>query len=609
MDIIQTKDYFEAHEHNLHEIFYSTKKFIVPDYQRKYAWTIDQLDQFWDDFIKTYESCYNVNTYVLKSSNSHAPHFFGGVVLTVLGDNIYEIIDGQQRITTTCIFMKVIIEVASRIQDMNKVVHIMKLTEHFIKQTDNITMDFEAKLELDSTINSFFREYILLKNNKKERDLYLNGKKFKKNSSQKLISEAYEFFYNKLSQEFPDDMNLDDLYQKILAYITVVGRYFLILKIGVKKKNTAYTIFETLNKRGKDLSESDMIKNELFKAINGNSEDIKLKWDNISENIENEDLTEYIRFNYSSIEENVTPAKLYEKIKELINNKNAYDYLTNLENESDIYGNIININSNYWISYAGKNMGQNIIENLNAIKSMGITNCTPLLLSSAIRYINIEGDKVKFDRILSNIVTFCFRYFTIGGNSVANFEKEIGILARAVRKKGSKIKKDNKEYIIDDVDDVVNYMRSLTPDSLFKKNFKEFTTKSMPLAYYVLFNLEKYLKPGVQPLPHSPKQHIEHIMPKKPSMARNRQHEWNHVRHRAEYMDYVNRLGNLMILESNINSEIKNKDFDIKLKGYKDSSLYYPGMIVANYTEWDFSSIENRQELMSNTALNIWIYK
>ena len=68
--------------------------------------------------------------------------------------------------------MKVIIEVASRIQDMNKVVHIMKLTEHFIKQTDNITMDFEAKLELDSTINSFFREYILLKNNKK-REIYI----------------------------------------------------------------------------------------------------------------------------------------------------------------------------------------------------------------------------------------------------------------------------------------------------------------------------------------------------------------------------------------------------------------------------------------------------
>lgn len=609
MDLIQTKDYFEAHEHNLNDIFYSTKKFIVPDYQRKYAWSINQLDQFWDDFIKTYESCYNTNTNSLKSINSHAPHFFGGIVLTVLDDNRYEIIDGQQRITTSCIFMKNIIEMSNRINDNNKIVHIMRLTEHFIKQTDNITMDFEPKLELDSSINGFFRDYILLKNSKKDRDLYLNGKKFKKNSSQKLISEAYEFFYNKLRDEFPSDMHVDELYQKLLAYITIITRYFLVLKIGVKKKNTAYTIFETLNKRGKDLSESDMIKNELFKAINSNSEDIKLKWDNICENIENEDLTEYIRFSYASIEDNVTPAKLYEKIKELINNKNAHDYLSNLENESDIYGNIVNINSNYWISYAGKNMGQNIIDSLNAIKSMGITNCTPLLLSGAIRYINIEGDKLKFDRFLSNIVTFCFRYFTIGGNTVANFEKEIGCMARAIRKKGSKIKKDTKVYNIDDIDDIIKYMKILTPDSLFKKNFKAFTTKSMPLAYYILFNLERYLKPGVQPLPHSPKQHIEHIMPKKPSIAKNRHHEWKHVRDKAEYSEYVNRLGNLMILESEINSEIKNKDFKDKLEKYKDSNLYYPSMIVQNYSEWDFSSIENRQEFMSNTALNIWNFK
>ena len=77
MDIIQTKDYFEAHEHNLHEIFYSTKKFIVPDYQRKYAWTIDQLDQFWDDFIKTYESCYNVVEVVdAKRLEYNGYHFY-----------------------------------------------------------------------------------------------------------------------------------------------------------------------------------------------------------------------------------------------------------------------------------------------------------------------------------------------------------------------------------------------------------------------------------------------------------------------------------------------------------------------------------------------------
>lgn len=609
MDLIQPRDYFEAKESNLHDIFYKTNKFIVPDYQRKYAWTINQLEQFWDDFTKTYESCFDNNTYTLKAGIFHAPHFYGALVLTVLDDDYYEIIDGQQRITTTCIFVKILSEIVNKLDDDNRRIHLKGLTDHFIKRNNVISMDLEPKLELDSTINDFFKEYILLRNNKNERESYLYGKQFKKNSSQKLLAGAYEFFYEKLNEEFNDNISEEHLYKKLHAYLIVINQYFLVLKIGVKKKNTAYTIFETLNKRGKDLSESDMIKNELFKAINSDSDNIKLKWDNISENIENEDLTEYIRFSYSSIVDNVTPAKLYERIKDLINNKDAYEYLLNLEEESAIYGHIVNINSNYWTSYAKKEIGNQITENLKAIKSMGITNCTPLLLACAVRYINNDNDKDKFNRMLANIATFCFRYFTIGGATVANFEKEIGLMSRAIRKKGSIIKKDGKEYIINDIDDIVGYMKSLTPDSLFKKNFKEYSTKSMPLAYYILFNLEKYLKPGVQPLPHSPNQHIEHIMPKKPSSAKGRTKEWEHVRDKDEYSEYVNRLGNLMILESNINSDIKNKNFDVKLRGYRNSSLHYPEMIVANYTEWDFSSIENRQELMSNTAQNIWIYK
>ncbi|OXX83391.1 hypothetical protein AVM15_11225, partial [Paraclostridium benzoelyticum] len=449
---------------------------------------------------------------------------------------------------------------------------------------------------------------ILLKNNKKEREQYLNGKNYKKNSSEQLLADAYEFFYEKIYNEFPETMTSEEVFNKLWAYVTTITRYFLVLKIGVKKKNTAYTIFETLNKRGKDLSESDMIKNELFKAINSKSEDIKFKWDNICDNIDNEDLTEYIRFNYASTEDNVTPAKLYDKVKRLINDKNAYDYLSSLESESEIYGHIVNINSNYWIKYAGKLVGQNIIDNLNALKSMGITNSTPLILSGAVRYINKNDSKDDFDKLLHNIVTFCFRYFTIGGNTVSNFEKEIGCMARAIRYPGTVIKKDSKEYKIDSIDDIVEYMKKLTSDILFKKNFKEFSTKSMSLASYILFNLEKYLKPGVQPLPHSPKQHIEHIMPKKPSNAKARVNEWSHVRDKAEYVEYIHRLGNLMILESEINVKINNKDFTDKLIEYRKSNLYYPGIIVQDYSTWDFESIEVRQQLMSNTALKVWNY-
>ncbi|KKY00230.1 hypothetical protein VN21_15295 [Paraclostridium benzoelyticum] len=605
--MLVARDFFEAKEKNLHDIFSKSNKFFVPDYQRKYAWTKNQLDQFWEDFIKTHESCYNEYN-DLKPSQGQQPHFLGAIVLTILEDDKYEIIDGQQRLTSTCIFIKTLGEIAYRIKDSQKMYNIIRLTEPFI-QSNIPGMEFEAKIELDSTINRFFEEYILTCKNKEDRDNYLNGKNIKKNSSQMLIKECYEFFYYKLQEEFPKTMNEQDLYKKLNAYIIILSRYFLVLQIGVKNKNTAYTIFETLNKRGKDLSESDMIKNELFKVLNNVNVNVKSKWDIICDNIDNEDLTEYIRFSYSSQEDNVTPAKLYEKVKLLINNRNAHNYLYNLEAESRLYGYIMNIDTNYWISYAGKEKGQNIIDNLNALKSMDITNSTPIILSSAVRFITNENDVDSFDKTLSYIVTFCFRYFTIGGNTVASFEKEIGGMARAIRDSNKTIKKGSNEYRIETLDDIKKYMELMTPDIVFKKNFKEFSTKSMPLAFYIIYNLEKHLKSGVQPLPHGPKQHIEHIMPKNPSNRKNRLHEWSHVRNKAEYNEYIHRLGNLMILESEINSAIKNKDFIEKLNKYQDSNLYYPDLIVQNYSKWDFNSIENRQEFMSNTALKIWNYK
>ncbi|MEN2256628.1 DUF262 domain-containing protein [Paraclostridium benzoelyticum] len=136
-------------------MFSKSNKFFVPDYQRKYAWTKNQLDQFWEDFIKTHESCYNEYN-DLKPSQGQQPHFLGAIVLTILEDDKYEIIDGQQRLTSTCIFIKTLGEIAYRIKDSQKMYNIIRLTEPFI-QSNIPGMEFEAKIELDSTINRFLK--------------------------------------------------------------------------------------------------------------------------------------------------------------------------------------------------------------------------------------------------------------------------------------------------------------------------------------------------------------------------------------------------------------------------------------------------------------------
>lgn len=606
--IIQAGDVFKARELSLYELFIKSNRFYVPDYQRKYAWTKNQLDQFWEDLIKTHESCYD-NNFNLKSPLNQNPHFLGGIVLTILDNENYEIIDGQQRLTTVIIFIKAMSELADNIKDSIKRETIKCIADPILKSSMP-GMPFESKIVLDKSINDFFKEYILCCNNKEERDKYANKKKHdlcRKNSSKVLIKECYEYIYDKLMIDFQDGLDQDILYKKLYSYIIVIMRYMLILRIGVKNKDIAYTIFETLNKRGKDLSESDMIKNELFKLLDDEGIDVKQSWDSICENIENEDLTEYMRFSYISQIDNVTPAKLYEKIKEILDSPSSAErYIKNLEDESEMYGHIIN-KSNYWDIYTGYK--DSILDSFKAIRSMDIINCTPLILSGAIRFIIEEDNISKFEKLMIGIRTFCFRYFTIGGNSVSNFEREIGLMSRAIRGKEKFLKKDDGTKIeINDIDDIIEYMKHKTPDSLFKKNFKEFSTKSMQLAFYIIYNLEKKLKTGVIPLPHGYKQHIEHIMPKKPSNAKGRLNEWKHVRHNPEYSEYINRLGNLMILESRINEEIKNKEFDVKLSGYKKSGLYYPEIIQKTYTTWDFTSIEDRQDIMSDDALSIWSY-
>lgn len=73
--MIEPRDFFSAKEHNLKTFLKDKNKSIhVPDYQRNFAWTKDELEQLWDDILKTFESTYD-SSYVLKLSPK--PHFFG----------------------------------------------------------------------------------------------------------------------------------------------------------------------------------------------------------------------------------------------------------------------------------------------------------------------------------------------------------------------------------------------------------------------------------------------------------------------------------------------------------------------------------------------------
>ncbi|PGN04329.1 DUF262 domain-containing protein [Priestia megaterium] len=583
--MIEPRDYFSAKEHNIKSILtYENKRFRVPDYQRNFAWTTDELQQLWNDFTITFNNSFN-SDYTQKMNVK--PHFFGTILLTE-SDHEYEITDGQQRLTVSTVFLKALLEISYKLNDPLEQSGVFSMITPLIQRND-YGEEYEQRVYLDSTINDLYKEYILLSTNQQDREDYLRLRPIRiqnPTSSQQRLKEAYEFFLTRLNKEFPDTLSQEELHAKLKAYIKTFTRLFTLLEIRVKDRETAYTIFGTINNRGKDLTDSDIIKNEIFKSVEENRRhEIKDKWDNIIDNIDTEDLTDYLRFQYASVFGPVKKMNLFKVITDLLGQRDPISYLEQLNNESEWYARVSLVGAPYW--------SEGITKKLEAFKTLDISHSLPLLLTGAVLY---NDNETNFERIVNATLVFCFRYFTLAKNSVENLEKEIGKLSRALR---------NNEKTLDEV---IEYLKELTTDQQFFNHFNSFVTKSNNIAFYILEQLEKNRMSGVVPLPHSPSQHVEHIMPKKPSIATRRINEWSHVRHNVEYKDFVYRLGNLIILESDLNQRVGNKDFTDKKVIYLTSGLSYPRDIAATYHNWDFGSITTRQERMAHEALNIWKY-
>lgn len=583
--MIEPRDYFSAKEHNIRSILtYENKRFRVPDYQRNFAWKKEELIQLWNDFNITFSNSFNLD-YTQKMNVK--PHFFGTILLTE-SDNEFEITDGQQRLTVSTIFLKALLEISYKLENTSERSGIFSMITPLIQRND-YGEDYDQRVYLDNTVNDLYKNYILLSNDPQDRENYLRLRPIRiqnPTSSLQRLKEAYEFFLVNLHKEFPDTLSQVELHAKLKAYIKTFTRLFTLLEIRVKDRETAYTIFGTINNRGKDLTDSDIIKNEIFKSVEeARRHEIKDKWDSIIENIDTEDLTDYLRFQYASAYGPIKKMNLFKGITDLISVRDPISFLEQLKNESEWYARVSLIGAPYW--------SEDITKKLEAFKTLDISHSLPLLLTGAVLY---NDNEINFERIVNATLVFCFRYFTLAKNSVENLEKEIGNLSRFIR---------NNEKTLDDV---IKYMKDLTNDQEFFNHFNTFATKSNNIAFYILEQLEKNRMTGVVPLPHSPSQHVEHIMPKKPSKAASRINDWGHVRYNVEYKDFVYKLGNLIILESDLNQKVGNKDFTSKKSIYLTSGLSYPRDIAASQNNWDFASITTRQERMALEALNIWSY-
>ncbi len=247
-------------------LLFSDKKsdFLIPDYQRPYAWDESQCQTLWDDI---FTFAFPDNNYQKFEKNEE--YFLGSIVTFENENNKKEVIDGQQRLTTLMLLLRAFYAKFNNMQDDNskstrdRIAQCLWKTDEFGKADLNV-LKIDSEVATDNDKDEFL-------------DILKTGIVSKEQKSN--YAKNYTFFQQKI------DIFLSE-YPSYFAYLParILGNCIL-LPIEAESQDTALRIFTTLNNRGLPLSDADIFKAQFYKLCNTKSEkdDFIEKWKELEE--------------------------------------------------------------------------------------------------------------------------------------------------------------------------------------------------------------------------------------------------------------------------------------------------------------------------------------
>ncbi|RCR69505.1 DUF262 domain-containing protein [Larkinella punicea] len=556
---------------SLNEILGNGKIYRVPAFQRDYSWEQDNWEDLWNDLVTVYQT--------------GNPHYMGSIVLQISGnedDKEYLVIDGQQRFTTLSLLILSVIRKIKNLADSgvettNNLERIEILMRDYIGKKDPSSLLYSSKLFLNENNDGFYQQRLL---NFRSPVNYS-----KLSDSEKLLWDAYIFFNKQIDILFPNNLTNGG---EVTAFLSKsIGEQLKFIQITVRDELNAYTVFETLNSRGIDLTSTDLLKNYIFSLVAKSSSDLSIlkgQWKKIIDSIGLKEFPIFLRHYLNARSSLVTKDRLFKSQKHFVKtDQNVFDLLGHLEGYSYTYNALFNSEDELW---GGDKEVKDLINSLNLFR---VTLCHSLLM--------VAYDKLSlpdFKKVLSAVVTISFRYNVIGKLQTNDMEKAYNKIANKVYsgsfQQVQQIINDLKILYIND-DNFRNYFTL--------KMFNTTNSQQKKIARYILYKIESYLAGGVNASYDLDDGTIEHILPE------NMDEDWSQMFSDEEHSRNVYMLGNLTLLEPSKNGrDAAQKIMKDKIEVYKTSKFALSNEITA--TDWTVKMIQHRQMRLAKIATGIW---
>lgn len=569
-------------------LFDGTKIFQVPEYQRAYAWKKQHLSDFVDD---------------LENQRVDRPYFLGTVLLREREKQNYftyiDIVDGQQRMTTVVIFVKLLLAQLKSIGE-----------DTAIPEATYLSVHGEHKLSILPQDNHFFRAYIL------EGNVLPDGQI--DTPSQRRLWEARAYLKERLANCSIDELRtfrdvLDKA--KILTYI-------------VDDPSEAALIFETTNDRGKRLTNLEKTKSFLmykaylaFEHPESHLNDIQAWFSRMYQDfdeIRNQNIGEdtILQYHFTA----------FESWRSGQSYKGYYQYVPEVKNKINKF------------LKAGDHPGtQTFITRYARELQQSFRTMKTLLLSSDEYMTNLfavgrpanfyplliktwqfdEGaDKTQFKRVARLAEIYSFRVLGIRRRRSDAGRETLYILARDFDGDFPKLIKKLQELILGYCSDSVFYSRLMSPtlyDDIYRSDQR-----------YLFWQYENYLRRSEQPVA-SPMSYAafisqdsrtklttEHIAPQTPKTSKIIADTSIEPELTEEFQEkYLHCLGNLTFDPLSANSSKSNNDVPTKNQGYFVRAPFKTQNELDTFLnpetkKWDAHSAETRREKILKFAMSYW---
>ena len=544
--------------------------YSVPRFQRDYSWTATEWEDLWQDMESLFDE-----------EAGETDHYMGYLVLQSKNSKNFDVIDGQQRLTTLSILILAFLGNLRKLidegidPDRNQQ-RLDQLRNTFIGYLDPVTLIPQSKLNLNRNNDDFYQRYLVPLEAAPKRGL---------KATEHLMRKAYDWFFSTITQKFSNNRTGSAIAQ----YIDAVSDKLFFTVITVSDELNAYKVFETLNARGVKLSSTDLLKNYLFSVVHKNGSDeyemteLEDRWERLGDLIGSESLPDFLRTYWNSKEKLVRHSELFKRIREGITIKGeVFSLIRDLDRKAHIFAALPNSEDALWTAEQKKY--------IKTLKMFNVRQIYPLLLSAYEKF--PEND---FCSLLKACCVISLRYNIIGNLPANEQERIYNKLAVELS--------NNRIYKLQELIAALANSNLYVSDKKFKSDFanKELRTtqsSNKRVVRYILFSLEKHISNKHYDF-ESDSYNLEHIMPE------SIQEGWDSISDQ-DHENFMYRLGNMTLLNKSVNRDLGNADFMAKRRKYAMSEFSLTQRISKENDQCNPERIAEHQTWMAHQATAIW---